>query len=293
MIWTRGEIVPDDALRISALDRTFEHGLGLFETFRTWNGHATLLDRHRERMRRSADELGLSFEPDDLPDSAAVLRLKEAAMQAGSGDVRLRIVLSGGLPVGCSASTDPHPGADPVLAEHPTRVWMTAGPLPPPTRTDGARILRLILADPQDPLARHKTLNYWRRRIEQARAADEGADEVLCATPDGLICEGTRSNIFLVRDGRLITPGTDGPLLDGVMRRVVIEHARIVRIPVVEGSVSLEAIGSADEAFLTNSVRGILPVARLLQADLPAPGPLTRRIWDEVRNWLESGGPTP
>ncbi len=78
MIWTRGEIIPDEALRISVLDRTFEHGLGLFETFRTWNGHATLLDRHLERMRRSADELGLPLYTGDLPDFGAVVRLKQA-----------------------------------------------------------------------------------------------------------------------------------------------------------------------------------------------------------------------
>jgi branched-subunit amino acid aminotransferase/4-amino-4-deoxychorismate lyase len=293
MIWTRREIVPDEALYISALDRTFEHGLGLFETFRTWSGHATLLDRHRERMIRSASELGLALDPDDLPDSAAVARLKEATSQSGSGDVRLRVVLSGSFPVGCSVSTDPRAVADPVLTEHPTRVWMTAGPLPPPPRSGGVRILRAILADPLDPLIRHKTLNYWRRRIEQDRAAKEGADDVLCVTPDGLICETTRCNIFLVRDGRLITPGTDGPLLPGVMRGVVLEQARIVAIPVVEGPVSLDAIDSADEAFLTNSVRGILPVARLLDAELPAPGPLTQRLWDHIRPWLESGGTTP
>jgi branched-subunit amino acid aminotransferase/4-amino-4-deoxychorismate lyase len=165
--------------------------------------------------------------------------------------------------------------------------------LPSPTWPGGARILRSILVDPLDPLARHKTLNYWRRRIEQERAAEEGVDDVLCVTPNGLLCEATRCNVFLVRDGRLITPGTDGPLLPGVMRGVVIEQARIHGIPVVEGPVSLDEIDSAHEAFLTNSVRGILPVARLLHADLPAPGPLTRRLWDRIRTWLESGGTTP
>lgn len=276
MIWTGGKIVPGESLCISALDLTFEHGLGLFETFRTWGGHATLLDRHRERMSHSADALGLLLDHDDLPDSAAVARLEEAATPTGSGDIRLRIVLSGGR-----SATDPD-------AEK-SIVWMTAGPLPPPTRTGGARIIRSILADPQDPLARHKTLNYWRRRIEQARATEEGADDVLCVTPDGLICEGTRSNVFLVDSGVLITPGTDGPLLDGIMRRVVIERAAIEGIPVVEGPVSLDLIGSADEAFLTNSVRGMLPVARLLHADLPAPGPLTQRLWDRILPWLSSG----
>src|SRR5262249_2586433 len=148
-------------------------------------------------------------------------------------DVRLRIVVSGG-PSGAGRETEESP------------VWMTVGRLPPPMRAGGARIVRSILADPDDPLTRHKTLNYWRRRMEPPRAAEEGADDVLCVTPAGLICEGTRSNLFLVRDGRLITPGADGPLLDGIMRCVVIEQAHELGIDVVEGPVPVVAIGSAN-----------------------------------------------
>jgi branched-subunit amino acid aminotransferase/4-amino-4-deoxychorismate lyase len=262
------------------LDRTFEHGLGLFETFRTWNGHATLLGRHLERMCRSAGALGLDLDPSDLPDTSAVQRLSESSGIADGRDIRLRVTLSGGLP----ARSDGGSGAT---------LWMTAGPLPQPPSGDGARILRSIIADPEDPLLRHKTLNYWRRRIEQARAAGDHADEVLCVTPDGRICEGMRSNIFLVRSGRLITPRADGPLLDGIMRRVAIERARSCGIGVLEGAVTLDAIETADEAFLTNSVRGMLPIARLLHAELPAPGPVTQRLWGTVLPWLESGGTTP
>jgi branched-chain amino acid aminotransferase len=279
MIWSRGEVIPDDALRISVLDRTFEHGLGLFETFRTWRGHATLLKRHLDRMGRSAGALGLHLDPNEGPDASDVLRLRKASGIAHGQDIRLRVTLSGGLP------TESDDGSGATL-------WMTAGPLPPMSG-EGVRIVRSILADPEDPLVRHKTLNYWRRRIEQARAAEADADEVLCVTPGGLICEGTRSNIFLVCEGRLITPGTDGPLLDGIMRRVAIEQARRCGIAVVEGPVSLDAIDMADEAFLTNSVRGMLPIVRLLHAELRAPGPVTRRLWGAVFPWLESGGTTP
>lgn len=268
MIWSRGAVV--DELRIDARDRTFEHGLGLFETFRTWGGRPTLLVRHLERMRRSARELGLRLDPDDLPDEAAVRALAQGDPST-TGDLRLRIVLSGGSP-GAGRSS----------------VWMTAGPLPA-ANPAGARIVRTILADPDDPLARHKTLNYWRRRIAQERAAAEGTDEVLCVTPGGLICEGTRSNLFLVRGGRLLTPSTDGPLLAGIMRAVVIEQARAEGIAVEEGSLPLEAVDTADEAFLTNSVRGMLPVARLVSAELAAPGPVMLGLWDRVRARLESG----
>ena len=131
LIWVHGEIVPDDALRISVLDRTFEHGLGLFETFRTWNGHATLLDRHLERLLRSAHELGLPLESSQLPDAAAVFQLIEAnrASLTPGEDVRLRLTLSGGLATTSVSSS--------VL-------WMTAGPLPPPIREPGAVITHRI-----------------------------------------------------------------------------------------------------------------------------------------------------
>ena len=119
MIWVRDILVPDEELRISVLDRTFEHGLGLFETFRTWNGHPVLLDRHLERLRRSARELDLPLDDDDLPDARAVADLIEAnrdSLAAGK-DVRLRLTLSGGM-----ATTPPSLSV----------LWMTARPLSPP-----------------------------------------------------------------------------------------------------------------------------------------------------------------
>ncbi len=287
MIWFRGAIVPDEAVKIEALDRTFEHGLGLFETFRTWKGQPRLLGRHLDRMRRSARELGLTVDPGDWPDEVAVCELArevESALRREAReaeyvpldvpDMRLRLVLTGGPAPGLCRSRD-------------SALWMTAVRLLPGNPA-GARILRTILADPDDPLARHKTLNYWRRRIEQERATAEGADEVLTVTPDGRFCEGIRSNLFLIREGRLVTPSTDLPILPGVMRSAVIDRARAVGIEVVEGAIRIEQIAGFEEAFLTNSVRGMQPVSRLLETEFPAPGPITTRLWEQVRGWLES-----
>jgi branched-chain amino acid aminotransferase/4-amino-4-deoxychorismate lyase len=55
----------------------------------------------------------------------------------------------------------------------------------------------------------------------------------------------------------------------------------------------MESLAGADEAFLTNSVRGMLPIARLINAELPAPGPVTRRLWSDIVSWLKRGGTTP
>jgi branched-subunit amino acid aminotransferase/4-amino-4-deoxychorismate lyase len=277
MLWVRGTLVSDDALTVSALDRTFEHGLGLFETLRTWNGHATLLDRHLARLQHSARELELPLEDAQLPDARAVARLLEASRdQVPEGDdARVRITLSGGL------ATLPPSGS--VL-------WMSAGPLPHSDLADGAIITRSIEVSRSDPLARHKTLNYWGKRIAMRRAHQAGEDDVLCLTRGRIICETSRSNIFLLKGERLETPALGGPLLPGIMRQVVIERARTLGLEVVEESLPVERIDVADEAFLTNSVRGIVPLERLMDFGFPVPGRVTFEIWNDVRRWLESGG---
>jgi len=278
VIWIRGEIVPDDDLRLSVLDRTFEHGLGLFETLRTWNSHPTLLARHRERMLHSARALGLAIDPAQFPDARAVAALVHASQEtvgpAPSVDHRLRITLSGG------SSSPAKPGG---------QLWMTAGPLPPPPRS-GMVITRSIEVAIDDPLARHKTLNYWRKRIAYENALADGSDEVLCVSRAGLVCEGTRSNIFVVVARRLWTPSADGPLLPGIMRRVVLEQAARLGIETVEAPLPLAQLATAEEAFLTNSGRGVAPIAVLLNHPLAAPGPVTSRLWGAILPWLESGG---
>jgi branched-chain amino acid aminotransferase len=277
MLWVRGELVSDDALTVGVRDRTFEHGLGLFESFRTWNGHPTLLRRHLGRLRDSARELGLPLEAGQLPDVQAVAALVAASRDfvPPGVDARLRITLTGGL------------AAAPPLR---SIVWMSVGPLPAPIRQKGAIIAGSIEVPADDPLARHKTLNYWRNAIAHSRALDAGADEVLCVTHDRLICEASRSNVFLVRDGCLHTPAADGRLLPGIMRQVVLERARAIGIEAVEESLPMECIATADEAFLTNAVRGILPVGRLFDVEFAAPGPHTNRLWSDIRRCLDSIG---
>ncbi len=105
-------------------------------------------------------------------------------------------------------SGSPCPAVD--LTPSPDRsrsvLWMTAGALASPRANRAAVIPRSIQVAVDDPLVRHKTLNYWRKQIAWSQARQEGADEVLCVTPDGLVCEGTRTNIFF-----MLGPRADHP----------------------------------------------------------------------------------
>ncbi len=274
MIWVRGEIVPDEALTISVLDRTFEHGLGLFETFRTWHGHATLLYRHLARLRSSAQTLGIPLDPASLPDEAAVRALLQEDRR--EGDARLRITLSGG-----------------ISADSGGMLWMRSFPLPGPPQ-EGGVVLGPAWPARTDPLAGHKTLNYWANRLMSEDAQGRGFGECVTISPDGNIWEGSRSNVFAVDQGELLTPPCEGGILPGIMRGLILERARHLDIPARESAIGiLDPLFRPDEVFLTNSVRGLVPVRQWGEARFPAPGPVAERLWEDARAWLESGGEAP
>lgn len=292
MIWVAGQIVRDDALSVSVLDRTFEHGLGLFETFRTWNGHATLLPRHLQRLKYAAADLGLPV-PDAgrLPTETDVHSL--IAADGREGDALLRITMSGGIPGSSSGST----------------LWMRSSALP--TTKAGGYVIGATwkvpalgrLDDGAAELREFKTLNYWERRRVHENALEQGWDENLAVDAGGMIYEGSRTNVFVVSNGKLLTPPYQQLIVQGIMRELVLELAewggRSRRVLDDADLLNLKAIREADEVFLTNSVRGIIPVSTVLDHDesgarrattFPAPGTYTSRLWDLVRRWLESGG---
>lgn len=269
MIWTRGTIVPNDALRIPVQDRALEHGLGLFETLRTWRGRPALLPRHLDRLKRSAHELRIPLDPRDLPGADDVRDL--LAADGREGDAMLRITLSGG-----TSETEG------------STLWMTSRPLPPPPPGSGYRLGPTARARP-DRLAGYKSLNYWPYRLSYEEARAEGFDECLLVGPRDEVLEGSRTNIFFVVGGKLITPPADGRIVPGVMRGLVVERARALGIGVEEASLShAEAWHLAEEIFLTNAVRGIIPVGWWSGAAFPAPGEITATLRENLTAWLES-----
>lgn len=284
MIWVGGEFRAGESLAVSALDRAFEHGLGLFETFRTWNGKPVLWPRHRERLIRSARELNLALDLDRLPTERSIQELVQASGLSGE-DARVRLTLSGGSPDGS-----------------PGLVWMKASALPPLLGAPGATVRASWHIAASNPLAGFKTLNHWDHRIALERAHAAGFDEALSITDEGMVYEGTRTNLFALFAGQIHTApvGPEIPCLPGVMREVLIEQAaRAGREVWSAEPLTLDQLHGADEVFLTNAVRGVVPVLQLGPHGvdhplgvrvLPAPGSLTVRLWNQTRLWLEAGG---
>jgi len=269
VIYLNGSLVARSDARISALDYGFLYGFGLFETMRAYGGHVFRLERHLERLTDCAEALGIAVDVPVLR-SAVIDTLRANRL----GDARIRLTVSigeGGMV------------PDPASCGEPT-VLVTAGhyrPLPEQVYQKGFRaIVSSICCNSQSPISTMKSLNFLENMLARQEARTAGADEALFLNEKGLLAEASVSNVFLVVGGVLKTPGRESGILPGITREAVLELARRVDIPVVEGDVTLDELLDAGEAFLTNSLIEVMPLteaaAKMIGSGVP--GPVTTRL---------------
>lgn len=259
--WVNDRLVADEAATVSVFDHGLTVGDGVFETLKAVGGVPFALSRHVERLARSAAGLGL---PE--PDADRVRDAVAAVLEADGRDrLRIRITYTGGVaPLGSGRGDSP-PTLVVAVAELGSWPASTAvATVPWPRNERGA-------------LAGLKTTSYADNVVALAAAHAAGAGEAVLADTRGRLSEGTGSNVFLVLDGRLVTPSPATGCLAGITRNLVLEwtDAREEDVPV-------EALASADEVFLTSSTRDVQPVHAVDGRPVPAaPGPVTRAVMAE------------
>ena len=250
-----GRLIDPDQPAILATDHALLTGDGVFETLRVYHGTPFALTRHLDRLRSSADGLGLP------PPSEDVLREAVAEVVEASGltEARLRITVTGGpAPLGSDRGAE---GSTLIVAAGPISDW------PPSTRV-------VVVPWPRNDrgaVAGLKTVSYAENVVALARAHAQGAGEAIFANTVGRLCEGTGSNIFVGVDGRLLTPPLSSGCLGGITRELLVESG-----VAVEEDIPLESIHDASEALLTSSTREVQPISHVDDRQLPdCPGPLT------------------
>ncbi|MFE5632908.1 aminotransferase class IV [Streptomyces sp. NPDC056463] len=263
-LWVNGGLRDAEEARVSVLDHGLTVGDGVFETVKAVHGETFALTLHLERLSRSARGLGL---PD--PDLDEVRRACAAVLEANPMELgRLRITYTGGLsPLG-SERGDAGASLVVALGETGRRPDSTAVITVPWTRNERGALTGL------------KTTSYAENVVALARAREHGASEALFANTVGQLCEGTGSNVFVVIDGRIHTPPVSSGCLAGITRALAVEWTGAV-----EADLPLDVLESAQEIFLTSTLRDIQAVHRVDDRELsPAPGPVTAkamRIFDE------------
>lgn len=260
LVMLNGRLLPAGDARISPLGDGFMYGLGLFETIRVLGGRLAFFPEHIDRLRHGAAELGLR----------AALSLHELRARCGQciaanrlDDAALKLVVF-------QDADGPGELIVPRVAAYS-----------PEQYARGFRLQAVHEAGCDPALVRHKTLNYL-RCIQAKRAAERaGFDEALFVDANGALREGAISNIFVVKSGTVHTPSLAQGVLPGIARAAVL---RLERGNIHEGPIATAQLFAADEVFVTNSLMGVMPVARVDQRSYDlAHSPCTRIISEKFR----------
>jgi branched-chain amino acid aminotransferase len=272
-----GRIVPPEAATVSVFDRGFLYGDSVFEVFRTYAGVPFGFEEHLARLARSAELARIDF-TDVARFRQEILAVIAATRNA---ETYVRAVVTRG--------TGTMLGLDPSLARAPLRVAIaTDVPVMPAAMYErGISVItyRTQRISEGTSAAGAKLGNYLLSILATEAAHEQGADEALILDARGQVVEGTTSNVFLVRDGGLVTPPNEAGLLAGITRAKVLELAQEMGLPVGLRTFAPAELRSADEVFITSSIRELVPVIAVdgVPAGQGRPGVLTKRLLDAYR----------
>ena len=255
-LWINGRVCRAEEALLSLFDRGARDGEGLYETLRVYGGRPFDWDRHMERLVLSAAELGFP-----VPASPGVLLDGLAALLEAErlADAVARFTVTRGVPGGRPTRTGAWIEVEPIAA----RLWSGA-------RAGAAKAICSKRPFESGPLGRHKTTSRLAYALAREEARAARADEALLVRPEGEVLEGATSNVFAVLEGRLRTPPLTCGILPGTVRRRVLELCREMGEPVEEGAIERSRLATAEEAFVTNSVQEVVPIAVLDGRRLPS-----------------------
>lgn len=262
----------DDArdATIGVLDHGLLYGDGVFEGIRFYGPEPFALDAHLRRLRASARALVL-----DVPwsDEELGALCRETARRTGLQDGYIRLVVTRGMGA---------LGVSPASCERPSLILIGA-PLalyPAQALEQGVDVvtssLRRAASDALPPQV--KSLNYLTNVLASIEARRQGAHEALLLDAEGRVAECTADNLFVVHDGVARTPPATDGALRGITRDHVVGLLDAAGVPVIEASLVLADVWTADEAFMTGTGAEVVAIRSVDGRPFPAaPGPLTRR----------------
>lgn len=271
-VWLNNKIVLDNHTINQFCDEGFLYAEGLFETMRTYDGEVFLLDRHIARLINSCKIMDIARPKKELLKKAVLETLK--ANKFDSGYVRLSVwKKSKGTGIFVFTKVVPF-----YLAKDYQNGF-------------SAVILRDIRQNESSPLVKVKSLNHYFYILLGKRAKRLGSDEAIILNSKGNVCEGTRSNIFIVNQDNIFTPLVDSGCLPGITRQVVMEIAKQLGMNLKETELKQRDLLKSQEAFLTNSLIEIMPLTKIDNKLIGGgeSGKKTKLILDKYRRLIKDG----
>lgn len=267
-----GQIMPIEEARVPVEDRGYQFGDAVYEFIATYNGQLFALPEHMERLANSM--AGLSFPAVDL--QAVARMVEDTFRQSGIARAGIYIQISRGV----AARNHAFP------LEAAPKVVVTVRPapeIPQDLRESGISII--TFQDIRWGRCDIKTVQLLPNTLAKQKALDSGANDAVFVSVEGVVREGTSSNLFMVEQGRLLTHPLTHQILPGITRNVILAICRQEHLEVQETFFKQERLMAADEVFLTGTVTEVLPVVRVDGQVIGngQPGALTRRLYGLLR----------
>jgi branched-chain amino acid aminotransferase len=272
-----GDIQPE--AHISVFDHGFLFGDSVYEVVGTHQGRLCFVQEHLKRLRNSARAISLEI---PLADDVMIREIEKTVEAAGNPESYIRIIVTRGVG---EIDIDPESCTRPnvLILVKPVMLY------PEENYTHGINVaLVSVKRNPKEALNPGiKTGNYLNNVLAKMEARQAGAADALMLNPTGQLTECTTSNFFFVRDQRLMTPSLDCGILPGITREVILRLARENGVLVEEGEWPPEILQNTEEAFITGTVKRVMPVTSLDGRPIGEgkPGPITKmmmRLYEDV-----------
>ncbi|HHW08307.1 MAG TPA: branched-chain-amino-acid transaminase [Clostridia bacterium] len=285
IIYLDGKYVPEEEAKLSVFDHGVLYGDGVFEGIRAYHGRVFKLREHLVRLYESARTINLNIWL-SLEEMQEVVLETLRRNNLRDGYIRL-VVTRGKGDLGLDPRNCPKASIFCIAASiklYPEEMYQ-----------NGLEIVTVATRRniPEACNPQVKSLNYLNNIYAKIEAAQAGVAEALMLNQEGFVVEATGDNIFLVKNGKLITPPPYLGLLKGITRDTVMELAREMGIEVEEAVFTRNEVYNADEVFLTGTAAELIPVVKVDSRVIGdgKPGPVFARLLEAYRELTKINGP--
>jgi branched-chain amino acid aminotransferase len=281
VVYVDGKYYPKSEAKISVFDHGLLYGDGVFEGIREYNGVVFKLKEHIDRLYRSAHVITLKIPLTKKEMTNAVV---ETLRKNKLKDSYIRLIVTRGVG---------DLGLDPRKCHKPSVIIITDTIL---LHASGAKengitaMFSWIRRDPVDATSHEiKSLNYLNSVLAKIEANANGVDEALCLESNGYLAEGVGENVFIVKNGELLTPPASTGALAGITAEVVAQLAAKLGTKLTVTNLTPFMVFTADEAFFTGTAMEIVPICEVNKRQIGTgkPGPVTKKVMAEFQKVIE------
>lgn len=283
-VFVDGEYVPEEQAKVSVFDHGLLYGDGVFEGIRIYNKKVFMLDEHLKRLYSGAKVIKLDI---PLPLEEMERRVCETASVNGIVDGYVRLIVTRGRgDLGLSPLKCSNPGV--IIIADTIKIY------PDQAYRDGLKVVTVATRrnNPDALSPQIKSLNYLNHILAHFEVVHAGADEGLMLNDQGYVTECVVDNLFIVREGVVITPPTNVGALNGITRMVVFHLCPQIGVKIIEQNLSLVECYTADECFLTGTAAEIAPITFIDDRAIGdgVPGEVTDELMKAFKEFRESHG---